>query len=149
MIQNASFSPGPDSPLTRRAVPWVLCEATPVWRQAVYRFAVPWFAPPAHLDVRSLTLREMPGVARTFARGVVLWGSPDVEPAALIHSLTHWPASRGVWLHILAGEWVSGESLAHCDRAVLSEIGIAASLRSIEELPRIRRLVVGHFARTA
>ncbi len=123
---------------------WIVSESGARWRKACWRFVPEWLGQSESLLVHSQPPGEVSARAERLGGGVLLW-EIEWKQAAELPTLARMAASgakRDDWLQIVAAA-----SLTPRDRCALSEMGIAAFIRHPEDLPQLRRMVTGHFAR--
>ncbi len=90
----------------------------------------------------SLRPGEVASQMQRLPRGVMLWELAGENEAVVVAKIASVAADRESWLQLVATPELSAR-----DRCSLTEMGIAAFIHHPEDLPRLRQMVQGHFAR--
>lgn len=129
----------PDSPFEPR---WIICESSDRWSRAVRRF-LHQIAPGVEVScVVTETAAEVMAILQAPGPLVILWefgGQSLVHGCeSLIQTATISPKSL---------QLVASYGISEREKATLSELPVATFVTHPEDLPRLRPMIQGYFAR--
>ncbi len=128
---------------------WIVCESGNRWRQCVLRLVPEWLGKDDSLAVKNVLAGDVLASTLRLPKGVLLWELDALSALRVIQAIASLSVDRDRWLQIVAVSSISAKvHLATRDLCALSEMGIAAVIQQPEELPRLGRMISGHFAGT-
>ncbi len=131
---------------------WIVCESGNRWRQCVLRLVPEWLGLDHSLAVKSLAVKnvlagEVLAATLRLPHGVLLWELDAASTSTVTQAISSLSVDRDRWLQIVAVDQVSPrDRLSPRELCSLSEMGVAAVIEQPEELPRLGRMISGHFA---
>ena len=126
---------------------WIICESGNRWRQSVLRFVPEWLGKDNSLAVKNVLAGEVLASTLRLPYGVLLWELDAASVSTVMQAISSLSVDRNRWLQIVAVDQVSPRNrLSPRDLCSLSEMGVAAVIEQPEELPRLGRMISGHFA---
>ena len=122
--------------------PWIVCEPQQRWLTAVRRFAPEQLPRP----LIPVVMPAEPDAVTTMlvgqGSGVILWSAGRDNLREVCQRLAR-TAMAAPWVLQLVAE----DGLSNRERLILAEFPCAATVRNPEDLPRLRGMIRGYFAR--
>lgn len=121
--------------------PWIVCESGNRWMTAVRRFVAEMMPPGLAASVIAAEPAKVHAMISPRRPSVVLWEFQPSLFAAVCDAVAATTIAAPKTLQIVASE-----TLSRRQQFVLSELRVTATLRHVEELPRLTGLIQGYFA---
>lgn len=121
---------------------WIVCESSGRWLRAVRRFAAELTAPHPALPVVSADLAHVPSLLSVGGTKIVLWEIHGDRLVPVCDRLIQVASIAPECLQLIAGQGISERQ-----RISLAELPIAGFVRHPEDLPSLKPILQGYFAR--
>ena len=141
-MDDAAFDSNPDTLRHQADGCWIVCESSNRWARAVRRFSAEILAPHPPLAVVTARVAQVKSLLTASGPKVVLWEVRGDQLVSACDGLIQVAAFAPECLQLIACQGVSGRQ-----RIALAELPVAGFVQYPEDLPRLRPVLQGYFAR--